>query len=82
MFSAGVLYSSQTLLEVVETGDLDTANFSRIRVADGQVVLSVAQTCRWLHILEDGTIRLTERGRHLRSLAAAEECLREQLLIS
>jgi len=83
MFSVGVLYSSQTLLEVVESGDLDTANFaasfSKVGVADGQIVLTTAQTCRWLHILEDGTIRLTERGKHLRSLAVAEECLREQL---
>lgn len=83
MFSVGVLYSSQTLLEVVEQGGVDSANFAasfaRIGVADGKVVLETAQTCRWLRILEDGAIRLTERGLQLRAIASAEVCLREQL---
>lgn len=83
-FSVGVLYSTQTLMEVVEAGGLDVANFSasftRIGVADGRIVLATAQKCRWLKIREDGSIRLTERGLALRGLGAADTCLREQLL--
>ncbi|WP_298261927.1 DUF3883 domain-containing protein [Bradyrhizobium sp.] len=83
MFSVGVLYSSQTLLEVVDQGRVDSANFAtsfaRIGVADGKVVLETAQNCRWLRILEDGAIRLTERGGQLRSIVSPEACLREQL---
>lgn len=83
MFSVGVLYSSQTLLEVIEVGGVDTANFAasfaKIGVADAGIVLSTAQKCRWLRIEEDGAIRLTERGAHLRTLTADGACLREQL---
>src|SRR6478752_10595480 len=82
-FSVGILYSGQTLLEVVESGGLNTKNFTasfgKIAVADGKTVLATAQTCRWLRISEDGLICLTERGQHLRSLTIAEMCLREQL---
>jgi hypothetical protein len=83
MFSVGVLYSSQTLLEVIDAGGVDTANFAasfaKIGVADAKIVLATAQTCRWLHISEDGAIRLTERGLYLRSIAVTEVYLREQL---
>lgn len=82
-FSVGVLYSSQTLLEVIDAGGVDTANFAasfaKIGVADAKIVLATAQTCRWLHISEDGAIRLTERGLYLRSITVAEIYLREQL---
>lgn len=82
-FSVGVLYSSQTLLEVIDSGGLDTANFSasftNIGVADAKIVLSTAQKCQWLRILEDGSISLTERGQALRSFSEAGACLREQL---
>jgi hypothetical protein len=82
-FSVGVLYSSQTLLEIIDSGGVDTANFAasfaKIGVADAKVVLATAQSCRWLRITEDGSINLTERGQHLRSLTVAEVCLREQL---
>jgi hypothetical protein len=83
-FSVGVLYSCQTLLEVVEAGGVDSGNFAasfaKIGVADAKLVLATAQMCRWLHISEEGTLHLTERGQHLRTLATIENCLREQLL--
>lgn len=83
MFSVGVLYSSQTLLEVISQGGVDTANFAasfaKLGVADGKLVLETAQTCRWLRISESGTIELTERGQTLRAIGTADLCLREQL---
>lgn len=82
-FSAGVLYSSQALLEVVEAGGLDIANFAtsfaELGVADAKIVLATAQKCRWLRVLEDGSIVLTERGQALRAFGAIDVCLREQL---
>lgn len=82
-FSVGVLYSCQTLLEVVQAGGVDSANFAasfaKIGVADAKVVLATAQKCRWLHISEEGGLRLTERGTYLRNFTAPEACLREQL---
>jgi hypothetical protein len=83
MFSVGVLYSSQTLLEIIEQGGVDSSNFAasfaRIEVADGPLVLATAQECRWLRIAETGTIELTVGGRELRAISTAEFCLREQL---
>lgn len=83
-FSVGVLYSGQTLLEVVESGALDlqdfATSFGRIGVADGPTVLAAAQRCHWIAIREDGAIRLTERGETLRRIGPAHLCLREQLL--
>lgn len=83
MFSVGVLYSSQTLLEIIEQGGVDASNFAasfeRIEVADAKTVLNTAQECRWLRIVETGSIELTDRGRLLRGIASAESCLREQL---
>lgn len=83
MFSVGVLYSGQTLLQVVSQGGVDTANFAasfaRLGVADGKLVLETAQTCRWLRISEGGLIELTERGQALRAIETADVCLREQL---
>ena len=83
MFSVGVLYSTQSLLEVVAKGGVDTANFAasfaRLGVADGSLVLETAQTCRWLQISDVGAIELTERGKALRAIPSAEACLREQL---
>jgi len=82
-FSVGVLYSCQTLLEVVEAGGVNSGNFqasfAKIGVADVKLVLATAQMCRWLHLSEEGIIHLTERGQHLRTLTTAEICLREQL---
>jgi hypothetical protein len=82
-FSVGVLYSSQTLLAIVESGGLDVGNFgasfSKIEVADASVVLATAQKCRWLRIESDGSIQLTERGHQIRGLSTGKECLREQL---
>lgn len=83
MFSVGVLYSGQTLLQAISEGGVDTANFvtsfARLGVADGKLVLETAQTCRWLRISESGTIELTERGQALRAIGTPEVCLREQL---
>jgi hypothetical protein len=83
MFSVGVLYSSQTLLEIIERGGVDSSNFgasfAKIEVADAKVVLSIAQECRWLRIVDTGAIELTDRGRELRAIVTAELCLREQL---
>lgn len=82
-FSVGILYSSQTLLEIVESGGLGVeafhSSFTTIEVADASVVLETAQKCHWLQIEVDGEIRLTERGTYLRSLKQAYLCLREQL---
>ncbi|MEM9619372.1 MAG: DUF3883 domain-containing protein [Pseudomonadota bacterium] len=84
MFSVGVLYSCQTFLQIVREDRLDVANFERnfrrIEVAEGKAVLSTAQQCQWIRILEDGRIRLTERGEFILNKEAAELCLREQLL--
>ncbi|MDJ0821539.1 MAG: DUF3883 domain-containing protein [Paracoccaceae bacterium] len=84
MFSVGILYSSQTLLELVEKGELTVANFEhdfkRIEVADGPTVLDLSQKCRWIRLEEGGSLCLTERGVALRSVGTAEFCLREQLL--
>ncbi|HEV8329331.1 MAG TPA: DUF3883 domain-containing protein [Nitrospiraceae bacterium] len=83
-FSIGVLYSSQTLLQVVKDGGLHTtnfaANFSKIDVADASLVLSMSQKCRWIAIADDGAIRLTERGTYLLEITESKICLREQLL--
>lgn len=84
MFSVGVLYSCQTLLEIVQRGELDLANFQRgfrrIEVADGKAVLALAQQCQWIRVSQDGAIRLTERGEALLAFDISQLCLREQLL--
>lgn len=83
-FSVGLLYSSQSLLQIVSDGGLDTKNFvssfSKIEVAEASVVLSVSQKCRWIAIEDDGSIRLTERGGSLLRITESKNCLREQLL--
>lgn len=82
-FSVGVLYSTQSLLQIVHRGGLEVSNFatsfSRIEVADGNAVLALSQKCRWLRIERNGTIELTERGNFLRDIADPRACLREQL---
>lgn len=84
MFSVGVLYSCQTLLRIVQEDRLDIGNFERsfrkIEVADGSVVLSVSQECQWIRVIENGQIRLTERGETLLNQVDEQFCLREQLL--
>lgn len=83
-FSVGVLYSSQSLLQIVSEGSLDTKNFSasfsKIDVAEASIVLAMAQKCRWIAVADDGAIHLTERGTYLRQVSEPRICLREQLL--
>lgn len=81
--SVGLLYSGQTLLEIVEDGGMALeqfhASFAMIDAADASFVLEAAQKCHWLRLAEDGVLRLTERGTFLRSLSKPTEYLREQL---
>lgn len=83
MISVGVLYSGQTLLEIVESGGLAVDHFgtafAKIEVAEAATVLQIAQDCRWIGIEPDGAIRLTERGMSLREIQEPHLCLREQL---
>lgn len=84
MFSVGVLYSCQTFLRIVRDDHLDVQNFEhnfqKIEVAEGSAVLSVSQQCQWIRIIENGQIRLTERGEALIGKEDELYCLREQLL--
>lgn len=82
-FSVGILYSSQSLLQIVRDGGLHTdnfsKNFSKIDVADAGSVLALSQKCRWIVVEDDGSIRLTERGTFLLAATTPKHCLREQL---
>lgn len=83
-FSVGILYSSRSLLQIVNDGGLGTQNFatsfSKIDVADASAVLAMSQKCRWVAVRDDGSMRLTERGAYLLEVSEPETCLREQLL--
>jgi len=83
MFSVGVLYSSQSFLELVHDQSISQnefqESFTRFEVADAKLVLELSQRCQWVSIGETGILRLTERGQAVVLVGDASLRLREQL---
>ncbi len=83
MFSVGVLYSSQSFLELVRNQSISVTkfqeSFTRFEVAEASLVLELSQRCHWVSISETGILELTERGQAVVIIDDSSLMLREQL---
>lgn len=82
-FSVGVLYSSHSFLEVVQSTPLTSDEFPQIfrtfEVADPAVTLRIVQSCEWVSLNHFGRLQLTDAGRHVLSEPSPAGRLRVQL---
>lgn len=82
--SVGQLYSSQRLLQWISEGqlkpsDIEGSDVTTVLVCPAADVLEVVFRGGWASVDVEGVLRLTERGRSVRSMDDATICLREQL---
>jgi hypothetical protein len=69
MFSVGLLYSCRDFLKLnLETGmtpDGFKRYFQKFKYSTSENILGVSLKCGWVSITQEGTMKLTERGKHI-----------------
>ncbi|MBE0338716.1 protein NO VEIN domain-containing protein [Paenibacillus sp. 23TSA30-6] len=82
-FSVGILYSSQSFLELVKENELNGADFpgifTKYVVADSRAVLNTTLECKWVILKENNLLKVTAKGDLILNAMHPYEKLRIQI---